>query len=184
MGSRFLLLKDCLEMSIENFHQVITLTTFSVPRTLDSNTWPQLFNPLREKFDGSMPSGPPVTEEYRLNWHRMSNVWFMALEEDRWAAEKFGAVTKRESWGGDDASSHAIFCHLYRWTGFSNHRKQEAAAAADFEAAEKRQNALAKAKPPATAYVQERWAIRSIPSLRTEEDVEYENAEKGEEAEE
>ncbi len=183
-GSRFLLLKDCLETRVANFHKVITLTTFSVPGTVDSNTWQQLFHPLRDKFNGSMPSGPDVTDEHPLNWHRMSNFWFMALEEDRWVAENFGAAAKRENQSGDDANSHVIFCHLYRWTGFSNPRKQEAAAAADSEAAEERRMALAEAKPPATAHVQERWDIRVIPSLWTEEDFEYENGKKGEEVEE
>ncbi|OAQ96934.1 hypothetical protein LLEC1_04235 [Akanthomyces lecanii] len=183
-GSRFLLLKDCTETCLRNFYQIITLTTFSVPGTLDSNTWPQLFKPLREKFRGTMPSGPHVTNEHPHNWRWTSNAWFMALEEDSWAAEKFGTAAKREGRAGDDASSHAIFCHIYLWKGFSNPRKQEAAAAADPGAAEKRQRALAKTKPPATAHVQERWAIRSIPSWRMEEDVSCENADEEKEEEE
>ncbi|CEJ80435.1 hypothetical protein VHEMI00616 [[Torrubiella] hemipterigena] len=179
--SRFCLCKHTNNRPTAQLEGIITLTVFSVPGTVKEHLASEkLPEPLQQAFSGFYPGGSLVST-YRRYGHAtsFSTFWTMVLEEDKCVARKFGTMPLQPA-----GPSRVIFCHAYSWSYSFEEPREEEAASVRNEAAQKAwQQMIARAMPPATACIQERWHIQRIPvfdSPITKDDPEWEKYEEHE----
>jgi hypothetical protein len=179
--SRFLVLNHATEAATPEAWGLVTLTTFLVPHQVDDKfeMWEDKF---RKPFSVFAPRGSEFVTGRRNFRHMSSYVWYWVRGEDRWMEERFG---KPEQQVQQDNQGRTIFCHFFLWSPYhATPEEHEAAAegekalAADPEARESWNGAIARVMPPATAWVQERWNIEEVPRVYPPEpdieDLEYE----------
>ncbi|KAK2009895.1 hypothetical protein LZ32DRAFT_649529 [Colletotrichum eremochloae] len=137
----------------------VIVTAFLVPRKVDSvsSMWKEDFEQV---FSCFVPRGFEPVVAQRKFLSKFSHVWFGVLSEDRWVEDKFGKSDDDNGSG----QGRTIICHFHLWPWRCGATPEmEAASAADPQAREAWGRAIAQVMPPATAWVQERWEIRSVP---------------------
>ncbi|GJC90777.1 hypothetical protein ColLi_13615 [Colletotrichum liriopes] len=157
--SRFLTLKHVTEAVTSKVEGRVTFTTFLVPRKVDDvgGMWNDHFKSV---FGTFIPRGSEF-----ITWHRdfrfkFSAVWFWVLTEDHWVGKRFGKLEQTQ----EDDQGRTIFCHFHLWPRrLGATPEREEASAADPQARESWNQAIAQVMPPATAWEQERWDIREVP---------------------
>ncbi|KAK3292138.1 uncharacterized protein B0H64DRAFT_419499 [Chaetomium fimeti] len=157
--SRFLVLKRLAAVTPEP-DGLVTVTTFLVPHQVDDKyrMWRDNF---RYAFAAFMPRGARLW--HHNFWYKSTYAWFWLLAEDHWVWEKFG---KPEQQAQEGSPGRTIFCHFFLWSPkFGATPEHEAEVAADPQARESWNQAIAKVMPPATAWAQERWDMRGVPRV-------------------
>ncbi|KAK7956542.1 uncharacterized protein PG986_005764 [Apiospora aurea] len=114
-------------------------------------------------FPSFVPRGSEFMEWRHRQWSRFSAVWFLVLTEDHWVEEKSGKLEQQQTLG-EESQARTLFCHAFPWQPeYGGTPEQEAASAADPLARESWHQYMAQMMPPATAWVQERWDIPTVP---------------------
>ncbi|WYZ39454.1 hypothetical protein EsH8_III_001368 [Colletotrichum jinshuiense] len=86
-------------------------------------------------------------------------VWFWAFTEDYWVESKFGKLDQTQ----ENNEGRTLFFHFHLWPNrLGVTPEHEEASAADSQARESWNEAIAKVMPPAVAWEQERWDIREV----------------------
>ncbi|KAL2872834.1 uncharacterized protein BJX67DRAFT_340528 [Aspergillus lucknowensis] len=157
-SSRFLILKHATERVTPKVEGRVTFTTFLVPRNVDD-----VYGMYNNTFDRVFRTFNPRDSEFRF-----SAVWFWVLAEDEWVEEKFGKLesTQEEddNTNNNNNQGRTLFCNFFLWQRrLRVDPEHEEPSAADPEAREAWNQAVAQAMPPATAWKQERWDIRELP---------------------
>lgn len=164
-SSRFLV-AEYMRPGIGTLEGVVTLTTFSITAQVGTNIFAQEFQLLKERYNGNMEDGPEVSFSHRHPWP--SRQWFHVVEEDNWIKAKFGPQHT-----ADASSFRALFCNAALWSRvYEEPLLQEKATFEAEDAKANREEAIAEAMPPATAYIQERWDIRELPYPQDETETE------------
>jgi len=133
----------------------VTFNTFVVPHKQDHETTLSAYGALRAELCKFQPRGFEFIEGTGLHWQRYKTTWFWTLEEDQWVQSEFGEET---------AEGRTVICEFHLWPRkYGATPEHEEAAAADPEARESWNKAVAKIMPPVTAWVQERWNILRLP---------------------
>ncbi|KAF9873209.1 hypothetical protein CkaCkLH20_09372 [Colletotrichum karsti] len=158
-SSRFLTLKHIKEEVTSNVEGRVTFTAFSIPQKIDDvrGMWNDKFS---SAFGTFVPRGSEFMKSHRYFRHHLSAVWFWVLEEDNWVANKFGNSDQTQG----HSHGRTVFCQFYVWRRrLDVTPEHEEASAADPQARESWEQAIAQVMPPATAWEQERWDIRGVP---------------------
>ncbi|KAL2802028.1 hypothetical protein BJX63DRAFT_416035 [Aspergillus granulosus] len=158
-SSRFLTFKHATETPTADVEGRVTFTTFLVPHKVDNmyGMYKDNFNSVLSTF---IPRGSGFITGHRNFWYKFSAVWFWVLAEDHWVEEKFGKLEQTQ----EDNQGRTIFCHFFLWSRkFGATPEHEEASAADPQARESWNQAIARVMPPATAWAQERWDIQRVP---------------------
>lgn len=104
----------------------------------------------------------------------------LVTTEDAWVDGKFGKIEENE----EGNNGRTILCEFRHWTGvYGVTPELEEVSAKDPLARESWVQAVAKVMPPVTAWEQERWDIRVVPSFESPEEDEDEAEEEEEDAE-
>lgn len=164
-SSRFLIFKHVTEAVTANVEGRVIFTAFVVPRKVDSvfKIWNENFNSV---FSSFTPRGYESITWHPSFWFKFSAVWLWVLSEDEWVEKKFGKLEHTQ----DDDQGRTIICHFHLWPRkFGAAPEKEEASAADPQARESWNRAIAQVMPPATAWDQERWDIQEVPRLERPE---------------
>ncbi|KAK4153828.1 hypothetical protein C8A00DRAFT_33440 [Chaetomidium leptoderma] len=157
--SRFLTFKHATEAVTSEVEGRVTLTTFLVPRKVDDVSGMCNDN-FKSVFGNFVPRGSEFITWHRDFWFKFPAVWFWVLAEDHWVEDKFGKLGQTQ----EDNQGRTLFCHFHLWPRrFGATPEHEEASAADPQARESWNQAIAQVMPPATAWEQERWDIRAVP---------------------
>ncbi|KAL5335479.1 hypothetical protein BJX70DRAFT_401574 [Aspergillus crustosus] len=162
-ASRFLTFQHASEAPTGQVEGRVTFTSFLVPQIFD--------NPratCRDTFMNAFSIFVPRNSEsitYHRNFNfRFSAVWFWLLAEDHHMEEVFGKTTDNDDASYQGEEGRTIFCHFWLWASrYGATPEHEEASAADPQARESWEQAIAKVMPPATDWVQERWDIQPLP---------------------
>jgi hypothetical protein len=146
----------------------VTLNAFLVPGKREHS----IYKALRDVFGRFVPRGSEIVGELGARrgarWHQYYTSWFWVLAEDGWVQSKFGKP--------EPAGDRTVICEFHRWPReWGVTAEHEEASAADPQARESWNEAVARVMPPATAWVQERWDIRRVPLFDDEEEEEEED---------
>ncbi|KAL0938246.1 uncharacterized protein CTRU02_207977 [Colletotrichum truncatum] len=158
-SSRFLTLKHIIQGVTSNVDGRVTFTAFLIPQKVDDvwGMWKEKFNSV---FGTFIPRGlESVKRNHYFRFH-LTAAWFWVLEEDDWVESKFGQLDQTN----ENSQSRTIFCQFYIWPRrLGVTPEHEEASAADPQARESWDQAIAQIMPPATAWEQERWDINNVP---------------------
>ncbi|KAH8196445.1 hypothetical protein TruAng_009377 [Truncatella angustata] len=157
--SRFLTFKHVTEAVTSQVEGRVTITAFLIPRKVDNimTIWNDNFKSVFSYF---IPRGSQFVTGRKGFWFKSLAIWFWVLTEDYWVEKNFGKLEQTQ----EDNEGRTIFCHFHLWPRkFGATPEHEEASAADPQARESWNQAIAQVMPPATAWEQERWDIREVP---------------------
>ncbi|KAK3306282.1 uncharacterized protein B0T15DRAFT_551952 [Chaetomium strumarium] len=174
-ASRFLILEEITHIPHGEVEGRITLNAFLVAgKCVPSTGWPP-YKALREVFGSFQPRGSEFIRghgaRWGARWQQYKTTWFWVLAEDGWVESKFGKKSEPDQ-------DRTVICEFHRWPReWGVTPEHEEASAADPQARESWNEAVAKVMPPVTAWVQERWDIRKVPLFDPEEDIDLDDIE-------
>ncbi|KAL3425259.1 hypothetical protein PVAG01_02050 [Phlyctema vagabunda] len=158
-SSRFLTFKHATEAVTSEVEGRVTFTALLVPGKVDDvyGIWN---GSLQCVFDRFVPRGSEFITWHKNFWFKFATVGFWVLAEDSWVEKKFGKLEQTQ----EDGQARTIFCHFHLWQPkYGGTPAHEEASAADPQARESWNQAIAQVMPPVTAWEQERWDIRGVP---------------------